>query len=817
MKRSARCCGPCGCCFSRRRSAATPACRRSRFSTSCRCCPTRSRSKRSTSSSRARRPRSTRSIASRPSRVVGAGRSRRRTRFEDPVPRHAVRLRVHVADSGGAARRRPSRRCCPKKASKRVAAVTTPTKVHVFTTPTCPHCPRAVAVAHEMAFANPNITAFAVEATEFPDLARRYQVTGVPKTVVDDAVEILGALPPDEFVLQALAPAPHRKYVASASLRFVELATLAGGQRTFLDATLALALIVLAPPHSSGAPSRIASPFPSRSITGCRSTRRSPSSASAPLELRMSRVVAGPLLAARFREERLRRARHRRGWPRAGDRRGRIRTGGPCREHGERVTVRYKVFGDRVDGTYLAIDTTHAHINMPAAIMWARGLDDRPVTLTLHAAGRLGRAVDSRDAAASRLDAARVHGAEPSVPDGQPGRNSGPSRCGSSRSAAARSGSPRITRAPTPSSTRFVKDVREDRSAKKARSTESSRTYEPGYYTFLADYLPYADGDGMEHRNSTVMTSSSIDSRAIATRLLDTVAHEFFHCWNVERIRPRSLEPFDFDRANMSGELWLAEGFTQYYGPLRAAARRRSSNLRRHATDADRARRCVTHGAGARRPLGGGHEPHGAVHRRRPADRSHELVEHRHLVLSVRRRHRARARSYAARAVGRPGDARRLTCARCGACTASRAARAKATSTVRTRWPTPKRGSPRSAATARSRATSSAATFRATTSPTTRRLLRPAGLIAAQARRGPRVVGRRPTGFAHRWRAHRRPLPADIARRTPPGLDRDDDGAQIDGDRVTSVEDVTPSSPAQAGDRVAVSYSIALARRSRRR
>ena len=87
---------------------------------------------------------------------------------------------------------------------KLVAAVATPTKVHVFTTPTCPHCPRAVAVAHEMAFANPNITAFAVEATEFPDLARKYTVTGVPKTVVDTGVEILGALPPDAFVEQAL-------------------------------------------------------------------------------------------------------------------------------------------------------------------------------------------------------------------------------------------------------------------------------------------------------------------------------------------------------------------------------------------------------------------------------------------------------------------------------------------------------------------------------------------------------------------------------------------------------------------------------------
>ena len=71
----------------------------------------------------------------------------------------------------------------------------------------------------------------------------------------------------------------------------------------------------------------------------------------------------------------------------------------------------------------------------------------------------------------------------------------------------------------------------------------------------------------MEHRNSTVITSAA-SLRGRPRWLLDTVAHEFFHGWNVERIRPRSLEPFDFERANMSGELWLGEGFTQYYGPL---------------------------------------------------------------------------------------------------------------------------------------------------------------------------------------------------------------------------------------------------------
>jgi predicted DsbA family dithiol-disulfide isomerase len=56
-----------------------------------------------------------------------------------------------------------------------------------------------------MAFANPHITATAVEATEFPDLARRYRVSGVPKTVVNETIEILGALPPDAFIEQALA------------------------------------------------------------------------------------------------------------------------------------------------------------------------------------------------------------------------------------------------------------------------------------------------------------------------------------------------------------------------------------------------------------------------------------------------------------------------------------------------------------------------------------------------------------------------------------------------------------------------------------
>ena len=234
-------------------------------------------------------------------------------------------------------------------------------------------------------------------------------------------------------------------------------------------------------------------------------------------------------------------------------------------EHSSAVTVRYKVFGDRVDGTYLAVDTTHVHMNMPAAVMWARGLDDRPATLTFTQPAGIARPWT----VATQLHA----GATPlsfTAPNLQYLIDS-PAEFGpvamrqfalggrTFRFAAHHAGSNAELDA-------FVQDVQKIVREEGAVYGEYPE-YEPGYYTFLADYLSYADGDGMEHRNSTVMTeATSIGGDRI--RLLETVSHEFFHCWNVERIRPRDIEPFDLDRANMTSELWLAEGFTQYYGPL---------------------------------------------------------------------------------------------------------------------------------------------------------------------------------------------------------------------------------------------------------
>ncbi len=84
--------------------------------------------------------------------------------------------------------------------------VTGPLDIRVFVTPTCPHCPRAVTLAHRMAVESPFIRATSVEATEFLDLSRKYRVTGVPKTVVNDTIEILGALPEDAFVRAIVQP-----------------------------------------------------------------------------------------------------------------------------------------------------------------------------------------------------------------------------------------------------------------------------------------------------------------------------------------------------------------------------------------------------------------------------------------------------------------------------------------------------------------------------------------------------------------------------------------------------------------------------------
>ncbi len=230
--------------------------------------------------------------------------------------------------------------------------------------------------------------------------------------------------------------------------------------------------------------------------------------------------------------------------------------------HKGTVVVQYTLFGDRADGTYDGIDETHAHLNMPATFVWAHGMDKIPMSFRFllpenskwKIATQLIPAADGSYTAPnvdmmmdSPVEISAYDWNEWTVGDRQ------------FRMAL------------------HHKGTKEEAAAyanmAKAVVTEAEGVfgafpkYDGGNYTFLIDYLPYASGDGMEHRNSTVIAGTRSLKQA-ATQSIGTVSHEFFHSWNVERIRPKSLEPFDFERANMSGELWFAEGFTSYYGPL---------------------------------------------------------------------------------------------------------------------------------------------------------------------------------------------------------------------------------------------------------
>jgi predicted metalloprotease with PDZ domain len=238
--------------------------------------------------------------------------------------------------------------------------------------------------------------------------------------------------------------------------------------------------------------------------------------------------------------------------------------------HNGTVKLTYTLFGDRADGTFTGINELHAHLNMPATFMWAKGLQDRPIEVVFQLPEGSGWKV------ATQLK-----------PEPQPNTFSAPHL-------------QYFMDCPTEISNWTIREwtVNDKGKAKTLRlvmhhnGTEGEvdayaerckkvvleemavfgelPDYDFGTYTFMACYLPYAEGDGMEHRNSTILTAKE-SLKTDALDLLGTVSHEFFHSWNVERIRPKTLEPFDFERANMSEALWFAEGFTNYYGGLTLA------------------------------------------------------------------------------------------------------------------------------------------------------------------------------------------------------------------------------------------------------
>lgn len=235
---------------------------------------------------------------------------------------------------------------------------------------------------------------------------------------------------------------------------------------------------------------------------------------------------------------------------------------------GDAIKVTYTLFANWTDGTYSSVDPSHAHLNMPATLMWVEGMDKRPVHLVFNDMDKYGWKVATQLKteghhsyyapnlqyvmdSPTELSAYKENSWQVSNPDGKKLDIHLTIHSDDSQ-------------AEVDDFAHMVQKVVREEGAVYGEFP----VYDYGSYTFLDDVYPTNSDDGMEHRNSTCIVQTADGLKGNELDLLETYSHEYFHSWNVKRIRPKSLEPFNFSHADMSSELWFAEGFTQYYGEM---------------------------------------------------------------------------------------------------------------------------------------------------------------------------------------------------------------------------------------------------------
>ncbi len=232
--------------------------------------------------------------------------------------------------------------------------------------------------------------------------------------------------------------------------------------------------------------------------------------------------------------------------------------------HDGTIKVSYTLFANHGDGTYAQVDETHAHLNLPATFIYVPELKDQEMEVTFNVREDLNWKIATQ----LKHQQHNTYYAK----DLQYFMDS-PVEIANFRE--------RFFKVKDQNVILVLHDDAASEEQLEAYFENVKKVvleqmmvfgelpiFDYGEYRFLACYMPNATGDGMEHRNSTAIPSSRSLAQGGMVGNIGTVAHEFFHCWNVERIRPKALEPFDFLRANMSGELWFAEGFTSYYDDL---------------------------------------------------------------------------------------------------------------------------------------------------------------------------------------------------------------------------------------------------------
>ncbi|XLS28872.1 M61 family metallopeptidase [Flavobacteriaceae bacterium M23B6Z8] len=235
--------------------------------------------------------------------------------------------------------------------------------------------------------------------------------------------------------------------------------------------------------------------------------------------------------------------------------------------HDGSLQVSYKLYANHADGTYSQIDETHAHLNMPATFMYVPSLHKRPIRIQFKTREDLNWKVATqlkpeKDDFYFAPDLDYFMDSPTEISDFE------------QRSFVETSNGKEYTihlvlhHSGTTEEFDTYFDMVKAIVAQEKAVFGALPDFDYGNYYFLGCYLPHVDGDGMEHRNSTILTSTLPLGEGGMEQNIGTVSHEFFHAWNVERIRPASLQPFDYEAANMSGALWFAEGFTSYYTGL---------------------------------------------------------------------------------------------------------------------------------------------------------------------------------------------------------------------------------------------------------
>ena len=231
--------------------------------------------------------------------------------------------------------------------------------------------------------------------------------------------------------------------------------------------------------------------------------------------------------------------------------------------HDGTVTLTYTLFADWGDGTYAQIDSTHAHLSIQPHLSRAVGADAKPIRVTFHppansgwkAATQLVPTAQAMTFTAPNLQYFMDSPTELSDFTLRSWTVTVDGRTDTLRLALHHTG----TEAEADSFAALAKRVVAKASRFLGRQQGTTTTPTPSSPTIC--HGPRETGWSLDNHGTT-------DHSAERQRVLGTLSHEFFHSWNMERIRSRAIEPFDFTRANMSGELWFGEGFTSYYGPL---------------------------------------------------------------------------------------------------------------------------------------------------------------------------------------------------------------------------------------------------------